>query len=265
MSLFVFNSCEDDIAGTEDLNYVGFGKIPATVNVEKGSSTSIDIYVSTTKTTNSDRTFNVIVTDVTTLDPATYSMPTSVVIPANSNVGVLTVVFSDVNLGLDPESFQIEFEARTDMYTGKKLTTTIQKSCSLSGLSDLVGTFSVTSATTSLENSITTELDGENLKISDIANTIITGWWGEEITDGGTCIMNVDLTNGALTIPRQYFMTTLYEGAPSTYEIIGSGSWNNCGTSPTLQITYDIYYTGDETGIGNDYASTAFGGLFTKD
>lgn len=265
LSVFVFNSCGDDAEGTQDINYVSFGKISSNISVEKNSSTSIDIPVYTTQITGSDRTFNVYVTDATTLDPLSYNVPSTVVVPAKSNEGIISVTFSDVNLGEAIESFQLAFEPKSDVLFGSNVNTNIQKKCPLEGISDLVGSFSVTSGSTSLENDITTELDGENLKISNMGTTIMTGWWGEEITDGGTCIMNVGLTTGKLTIPRQYFMTTLYDGELSTYEIEGSGIWNNCGASPTLKITYDIYYAGDASGIGNDYAGVLWGGLFTKD
>lgn len=252
------------MTGTEDLNYVGFSRTPSKISVEKNSSTSMDIYISTTKTTNSDRTFNVLVGSGTTLDPANYTVPTSITVPANSNVGVITAVFSDVTLGEDAKSFVLELENRSDMFVGTKLTTTIEKKCSLSGVSALVGSFSVTTNTSGLENSIVTELDGQNIKILNLGESIMTGWWGEEITKGGSCIMTVDLTTGALTIPKQYFMDTLYDGAPSTYQIAGSGTWNNCGATTTLQLTYDIYYTGDTNGIGKDYRGKAFGGTFSK-
>lgn len=266
MSVFVFNSCGDDVEGTKDINYVSFGKIPSNISVEKNSTNSVDIYVYTTQITSSDRTFNIIVTDATTLDPLSYSIPSTVVVPANSNEGITTVTFSDVNLGEDVESFELAFEPKSNVFFGSNLNTTIQKKCSLVGISDLVGSYSVTSNTSGLENNITVELDGQNLKILDLGNSLMTDdWWGEQITDGGSCTMTINLTTGALTIPKQYFMFTLYNGAPSTYEIEGSGIWNNCGTSPTLQITNDIYYTGDASEIGNDYLGSAFGGTFTKD
>lgn len=266
LSTFVFNSCSDDIEGTNELDHVGLTKLPANISVEKNSSTSFDIHIYATQITGADRTFNLIVTNATTLDPASYSIPSTIVIPANSNGGAVTVTFSDTNLGESPEFFELLLESKPDVYAGGKTSSTITKKCSLTaGVSDLVGTFKVTTNTSGYENAITTELDGENLKVIDLGKSMMTGPWGEEITDGGTVTMEVNLTTGAINIPRQYYMSTLYNGAPSTYEIKGSGQWNNCGASPTLDITYDVYYTGDATGIGNDYFGGAFGGLFTKE
>lgn len=264
LSLFVMNSCEDG-PSTDDINYIAFETNPLELVVNRNESNNIDVSLYTTQIYGSERTINIYVDlDQTTIDPAVYTVPTAVTIPANTNVVTFNISITDNNLSESGEKLVLNFEMEEGLYTGDELILDIALYCPVS-LSDLVGSFSVTSGSTSLENDITTVIDGENLKISNIGTTIMTGWWEEEITDGGTCIMNVDMTTGKLTIPRQYFMTTLYNGAPSTYEIKGVGSWNNCGSSPTLQITYDIYYTGDATGIGNDNLEVLFGGLFTKD
>ena len=265
LSLFVLNSCEEEGVATSDIDYVAFETNPLKLVVNRNESNNIDVSLYTTKIQGSERTINIYVDlDQTTLDAAAYSIPSTVTIPANTNVGTFNISISDINLNEAGEKLVVNFEMEEGLYTSDIFSLDIALYCPVS-LSDLAGSFSVTSGSTSLENDITTVVDGENLKISDMGTTIMTGWWGEEITDGGTCIMNVDIITGELTIPRQYFMTTLYDGAPSTYEIQGVGSWNNCGSSPTLDITYDIYYTGDETGIGNDYAGVLWGGVFTKD
>ena len=264
LSVFIFNSCEDDEIGTEHIDYVSFGLIPSNINVIKNSSTSIDLHLYATQITNSDRVFNIVVSDDTTLDPLSYSLPSTIVVPANSNDGKITVVFSDNNLGENPESFGLSLEPVSDVLMGNTISTSIQKACP-AALEDLVGSFSVTTNTSGYENDITTQLSGEDLTVFNLAEGIMEGAWGEPITDGGSFKMTVDLDTGTLTIPRQYFVTTVYDGDNYTYEIIGSGSWNNCGSSPTLDITYDVYYTDDETGIGNDYFGAAFGGVFTLD
>ncbi|MGV8945801.1 MAG: hypothetical protein ACOH1N_05185 [Lutibacter sp.] len=265
LSAFVFNSCSDDIDGTNELDYVGLTKLPASISVEKNGSTSVELHLYATQTTGADRTFNIIVLPATTLNPAAYSMPSTIVIPANSKEGVITVTFSDTNLGETPKTFVIQLEGNPGVYVGGKTATTVTKKCSIAGVSNLVGAYKVTTNTSGKESKITTQLDGANLKIFDLGKSMMTGWWGEDITDGGTCTISVNLTTGALTIPRQYFMTTDYKGDISKYEIQGSGKWNNCGASPTLTLTYDVYYKGDKTGIGNDYLGKAFGGVFTKE
>lgn len=263
LSVFVFNSCEDDKIGTETINYASLGVIPSNISVLKNSSTNVDIHVYTTQITNSDRVFNLIID--TSLDPSSYNMPSTIVVPANSNDGMIVVTFSDNNLGSDPESFVLELEPVSDVIIGNTITTTIQKSCP-ADLSELVGSFSVTTNTSGFENDIITELNGEDLTVFHLAEVILEGYWGEPIIDGGSFTMSVDIDTGALSIARQYFVTTVYNGDDYTYEIEGSGLWNNCGASPTLELTYDVYYTGDETGIGYDYFGVdAFGAIFTKD
>lgn len=268
ISIFALNSCQNDIAGTNELDYVSFGNNPVSITVEKNSSTTVDIHLYATQVTNADRTFNIMVTDATTLDPSSYTaVPSTIVIPANSNDGIITVTFSDTNLSEDPQIFALQIEDVPGLPMEGKFAATINKKCPLtSGVSDLVGSFTLTTDTSGIENDITTELDGENLTVYHLGEYMMTdGWWGEQITDGGPVTMQVDPDTGALNIPRQYYMSTLYNGAPSTYEIEGSGKWNNCGASPTLQLTYEVYYTGDATGIGEDYWGSAFGGIWTKD
>jgi hypothetical protein len=265
LSTFVFNSCSEDIDGTNELNHAGLTKLPANINVEKNTSISFDIHIYATQITGADRTFNLIVTNKTTLDPASYSIPSTIVIPANSNGGTVTVTFSDVNLGDSAKFFELQLESIPGIYAGGKISSTIIKKCSLSGVSDLVGAFKVTTNTSGKESNITTQLDGVNLKVFDLGKAMITGWWSEQITAGGTCTINVNLITGALTIPRQYFISTLYDGDPYTYEIAGSGQWNNCGATPKLTLTYDVYYTGESSGIGKDNLGKAFGGVFTKE
>lgn len=78
--------------------------------------------------------------------------------------------------------------------------------------------------------------------------------------------MNAD---GTVVIPRQYIYTTDYEGDPYDYEILGSGSWNSCGGTPTLTLEYDIYYPGEADGLAKVYSAYLntpyLGGVFTLD
>lgn len=121
---------------------------------------------------------------------------------------------------------------------------TVNEYCPLDGgMNDLVGSWSGTDAW--FESQITIEVSGSDLAVSGMNAGFITDWWGEEITDGGTITMTFN-EDGTVEIPRQYIFTTLYDGDPYDYEIEGSGRWNNCGVSPALLITYDIYYADEE-------------------
>ena len=133
---------------------------------------------------------------------------------------------------------------------------TVKKYCALAnGVADLVGNWTGDDA--GYESIITTEVNGSKLTVAGMSVGIITGWWGEVILEGGTFLLTVN-EDGTVDIPRQYIYTTEYDGAPYRYEIMGNGTWDNCTATPSLLITYDIYYEGDASGIGVDYGDGKF-------
>lgn len=99
---------------------------------------------------------------------------------------------------------------------------------------------------------ITSALDGETFTISGAGVGFIEDWWAEEVITLGDVEVTIN-NNGTLDIPRQFLFTTLYDGDNYNYEIIGSGTWDNCGATPTMVIKYDIYYEGDATGLAATY------------
>jgi hypothetical protein len=132
----------------------------------------------------------------------------------------------------------------------------VKKYCPLvNGNADLVGSWSGDDG--GYDSQITTVVSGTSLEVSGLSVGVITDWWGEAILEGGSFLLTVN-EDGTLNIPRQYIYTTEWDGDPYRYEIIGSGTWDNCGTSPSLLISYDIYYEGDEEGIGSAYGDGAF-------
>ena len=263
-ALVGLQNCEDTYAPS--LNYVTFQVDPPVVTVLKDNSTTIDVQVFTTKVMSSDRTFNIMVSDATTLDPASYTVPASVMIPANSNDGMIEVTFSDNNLS--PDGGTLALTLGTDeptAYTGSNINIDVLKKCPLSSIDDLVGSYTVTTDLDGYENAITTTADGDNsLTVDGIGQDFIVYFWAETVVSGGTFTMNIDFDSGNVTIPRQYLFTTVYNGVEYDYEIAGSGTWGNCGDKPTLNIKYDIYYAGESSGLAEDNLSLGYlGGTFT--
>ncbi len=130
---------------------------------------------------------------------------------------------------------------------------TVQKYCPLaSGAASLAGSWEGTDAY--YPSVIAMTASGSDLSVTGMNKGFIEDWWGEAIVKGGTFTMKWNL-NGTLDIPRQYIFTTVYKGDEYDYEIKGSGTWDNCGSKPTMLITYDIYYPGDAKGIAATYAS----------
>lgn len=121
------------------------------------------------------------------------------------------------------------------------------------GAADLVGTWSGSDAWYGSGFTATLNDDGVSLDIYGLAFDFMEQWWGEPVIADGTATASI-AGNGLLTIPRQYVFTTVWNGANYEYEIEGSGKWTNCGDSPTMLITYDIYYPGDALGLAATYS-----------
>jgi len=126
-SIFVFNSCEDDEVASVD--FVTFESTAYEFGVEIGSSSTYDIKVYTSKVSSSDRTFDVSVdTDQTTAD-LDYTVPSTVTIPANTNVGTLSTTISDVNID-SGASMVLTLSSSDDTYIGENITLNIFQACS---------------------------------------------------------------------------------------------------------------------------------------
>lgn len=201
-----------------------------------------------------------------------FSIPGSVSFASGENTAELSIVL-DPNSVID-QAYAIELEFGDEYYTNPYKVEMPTYSgqvtqiyyCPLdNGISDLEGSWGGTDG--SWSSTITTSLVDGNFTISGISEAMIgDGFWGETITDKGTVVVNVNIADGTLSIPRQYIYTTLYEGEPSTYEIKGSGVWSNCEATPTMLIEYDIYYEGDAVGIAGKYGANYLGyTVFTAD
>jgi hypothetical protein len=205
-----------------------------------------------------DITVNLVVDPASTIASDMYTLSaTNITIPAGKTSGSvdLTTIAAKMPAGQQLELI-INMDAgehNSPNPVGTKIDYQLKRIefCPLvNGVADLVGSWSGMDATYS--SVITTAVDGEDLAVSGMAVGLITDWWGETIIAGGTITMTV-YANGLVDIPRQYIFTTTYAGSPYDYEIKGSGKWTNCGAHPTLLITYDIYYAGEDAGLAQQY------------
>ncbi len=207
-----------------------------------------------------DITVNLTVDPASTIASDMYTLSaSSITIPAGQTSGSvdLTTIAAKMPIGqtVDLVLTIDAGEHNSPNPVGTKLNYELKRIefCPLvNGAADLVGSWTGDDAWYS--SIITTVVNGENLDVSGMGVGFIEDWWGETVTAGGTITMTV-LGNGIVDIPRQYLFTTDYKGAAYDYEIEGSGKWTNCGAKPTLLITYDIYYAGEDTGLATQYAS----------
>ncbi len=135
---------------------------------------------------------------------------------------------------------------------------TVMKYCPLTnGVADMVGAWAGTDGQGddyTFESIITSEVSGTSLALTGISEGFINGFWGEGVIAGGTILATINI-DGTVDVPRQFLYTTEYEGDPYDYEIEGSGTWDNCGSTPSLLINYDVYYAGEDVGLAEDYAA----------
>lgn len=130
VAVFAFNSCEDDIKSTEDINYIAFEASAVDMGVDIDGTAEHEIKVYTTQKTGSDRSFSIaVIEDASSADPAAYNIPSSVTVPANSNEGSFTVGLSDVNIGDGGETVVIDFVNAEGLYTGNPTTLSITQIC----------------------------------------------------------------------------------------------------------------------------------------
>jgi hypothetical protein len=111
-------------------NYVTFEQVKsANLGVELGGTTTHEITVYAANTTGSDRTFDLEVSDATTLDASGYTLPASVTIPAGSNEGTFTVEVGDVNLGLLGKKLVIDLAETSELASGSSYTVNVNRTC----------------------------------------------------------------------------------------------------------------------------------------
>lgn len=102
LSLLSIFSCEknDDSPAILDIDYVGFESGFILGSVASGTAL-YEVRIATSNTTDSDRTFSISVdTDVTTADPSAYSFPSTVTVPANTNLGSFVIEVNGENINV---------------------------------------------------------------------------------------------------------------------------------------------------------------------
>ncbi|QMU66289.1 MAG: hypothetical protein GKR88_19710 [Flavobacteriaceae bacterium] len=128
VTLLSLNSCKDNVTPT-GVNYVSFESSTFAFGVDIGSMNTRNITIYAANKVGIDRTVNVnVVTSGTTADAASYTVPTTVTIPANSNVGTLSVTVSDINIGAG-KTIELAFGEQTGLFTGGNITLSVNQVC----------------------------------------------------------------------------------------------------------------------------------------
>lgn len=128
-----FSSCEEDSTNALNTSFASFVSNAMDIGVEQGSETSKEVKIYTSNITNSARTISVMVVEESTnADAGAYTIPSSVTIPAGSNVGSLNIDVRDVGLGED-KVLVIRLKSTEDTTTGEALTIGLSQLCPNNG------------------------------------------------------------------------------------------------------------------------------------
>lgn len=98
--LVVTVGCEDDNGIGDSSNTVRFQAESVLEFIEVGGTKTASVMLYTGNVSGSDRTVTIGVDPSTTLDPAAYSVPTSVTIPGGTNEAVVEYQITDTNISL---------------------------------------------------------------------------------------------------------------------------------------------------------------------
>ncbi|ALM20470.1 hypothetical protein AAT17_04070 [Nonlabens sp. MIC269] len=133
-TLFLIIGCEYEpkiFDGNGDLTLVQFSRSTYNLEIEIDATGELNIPVQSSTLASTDRTFNVsVVNDGTTAITGSYSVPTSVTIPANEYEGILTISGTDV-MGVDTnaETLIIQLEEGADFASGGDAIISVYQVC----------------------------------------------------------------------------------------------------------------------------------------
>ncbi len=130
LSFIAFNSCsEEDTLSDNIFNYVTFGASSYATGVDVNGTATVEVEVLTSQSSGSARTFSVSVDPTSTAAAGSYTVPSTVTVPAGSQVGILPVELSDVDLGIGINSLIINFMDEEGLFVGDGTTIDYTQNC----------------------------------------------------------------------------------------------------------------------------------------
>ncbi|WP_248722183.1 hypothetical protein [Seonamhaeicola sp. ML3] len=129
-SLILGNSCsEENILEDNVFDYITFAQTSYSAVVDLGGDITVDVSVLTSKKSSSDRSIGVSVDGSTSAGAGSYSVPETVIIPAGSQEGTLTVTLSDSNLGIGVNNLVLSFTDEEGAFVGGTTTVAYTQQC----------------------------------------------------------------------------------------------------------------------------------------
>lgn len=123
--------CENDSPiAVSEIDYIGF-ESGFTIGVDPTGSITQAVTIATSTVMNSDRTFSLsVVTDKTTADPSAYTVPSTVIVPANSNIGTFNVEIEGSNVNPDgSDVLVLEFISEEGLFISGPIALGLEQVC----------------------------------------------------------------------------------------------------------------------------------------
>jgi hypothetical protein len=209
---FLFQGCaEDDSSSTPSFNYVTFETKSKDITVNPGATITNDIKVFTTQVSGSDRTFGITLDATSTMSAQYMTIPATVTVPANSNVGIVSIGVTGVGLSLStPKTIKLNLVAEDGLYTGSNVTINVRENCPLN----------------TVVLSLILDRWGSEITwdIKDASNAIVAS--GGPYTDGATNALQ-PAKNFSFCLPNGTYTYTIYDapysdGLYTSATVIGS-------------------------------------------
>ena len=130
MICVLFASCErEKIILDETQTFIGFEKSQVDLPIIIDGTGSVEVTVTVSNLSESERVFEVdIVEEQTTARADSYTLG-SIVVPANSYTGTITIEGVDNNVTTEPETLVVEVPKSADLASDKNLTISIFQVC----------------------------------------------------------------------------------------------------------------------------------------
>tara|TARA_R110002033_G_scaffold86322_3_gene136452 strand:+ start:10357 stop:11085 length:729 start_codon:yes stop_codon:yes gene_type:complete len=126
----VFTNCSQDEGLDSGLsNHVGFEPTPKVIEVVKNATETVEVTVASSEVSGSDRTYTILVDDASTL-AVDYTIPSTVTIPANSNIGTISISLTDDEaLEFVKQTLILSFQEEVGLTFGNDLTINFTEEC----------------------------------------------------------------------------------------------------------------------------------------
>lgn len=125
----VFNGCTEDGTEAPGTNYITFSKKSFSAGVDVGGSTTVEIPVYTANLSGSERSFEITIAPSSTAAAGSYTVPNSVIIPANENMGTISIALTDTNLGIGVNTLVLNFAIAEGLSNGGSTTLSYIQNC----------------------------------------------------------------------------------------------------------------------------------------